>query len=388
MTPRKALLMVATLASPLLVVHPSLAQTCATDADCGAGLSCQAAGIETKACPAGADCSAPDYAPTAVMTCQLAPCTSDADCGANMLCRTQTSTTCSGSTGAPVKCDPAAGCESIPTPPPEETCTTSTRSYCAYRWELPCNADAECGDGFVCQPSVVGTCSGGTPVDTGSTGSGTAGSTGTSSGTASGGSSSAGTGGATGTAPTRDTPDTSGGSAPVCTTTTSYPGSCRPKATTCSADADCPSLWKCTSMVSGDVATKEPMPVDGGTTTGPAPAGEPPMSSDPIITHVCQPPNAYPIRDGVPEDGNGGTVTLGGTDSTSKGSDTGGAGSSTPPTPSVPATDDDTHTANPGGAKTGGGCSVSGARTSSHAALWLGLVGLFALRAWRRGRSR
>jgi MYXO-CTERM domain-containing protein len=387
MTPSKTLLMVATLASPLLLASPAPAQTCATDADCGKGLSCQSSGLVTKACPAGADCSAPDYAPTLVMSCQAAPCASDSDCGTGMICHSTTSTTCSGSTGAPVKCDPTTGCESVPTPTPtpEETCTTSTRSLCAYRWQLPCSADADCGDGFTCQPSVMGTCSGGTPVGTGSTGTGTTGSAGTSSGSAGSGSSSEGTGGAAGAAPTPGSPDAGVSTAPVCTTTTYYPGSCQPKAKTCAVDADCPSTWKCASVVSGDVATK-PMPVDGGATTEPAPAGEPPMSSDPILTLICQSPTGYPIR-GATEGGNGGT-TLGGTDQTSKGTDAGtagGAGSTTPPVPSLPTSDGDTSTAKPSGAQTGGGCSVSGT-TPSDAALWLAMVGLVALRSWRRGR--
>jgi MYXO-CTERM domain-containing protein len=392
MTPRKALLIVATLAAPLFVAYPSLAQTCTTDADCGPGLSCQAAGTVTKSCPVGGDCTL-DGTPTVVMACQPAPCTSDANCGSGMVCGSQTTTTCSGSTGAPVKCDPAAGCEAVPTPPPEETCTTSTRSFCAYRWQLPCNADVDCGDGFVCQPSVMGTCSGGTPVDVGSTGTGTTGSAGTSSGTASGGSSSSGTGGAAGTAPTPSTPDTGVTTTPVCTTTTYYPGSCQPKAKTCAVDSDCPSTWTCASIVSGSDGTagRDPMPVDGGATTEPAPTGEPPiMSSDPIITRVCQSPTGYPTRGGLPEDGTG-SVSLG-TDQASKGADAGtagGAGSTPPPTPSVPATDDDTNTAKPTGATTGGGgCSVSGASHGSNVALWLGLVGLLALRGWRRGRPR
>lgn len=103
---------------------------------------------------------------------QTQTCATDADCGQAMVCRSQTVTTCTGGAAAPVKCDPNTVCEPTPVLPP--TCSDSTLSQCAYRWQLPCNADADCGDGFLCQPSTMTTCSGSTPGTAGSAGTGTA----------------------------------------------------------------------------------------------------------------------------------------------------------------------------------------------------------------------
>jgi MYXO-CTERM domain-containing protein len=127
----------------------------------------------------------------------------------------------------------------------------------------------------------------------------------------------------------------------------------------------------------GTIST-QPQPVDAG-------AAEPASASDqPVTTNVCQSPFAAPTRGGSNEGGTGVTISV---PSQTKGADagTGGTGSTTPPSPTVPATDD-SNTGTASGAKTGGGCSVAG--SSSPSALWLGLVGLFALRSLRRKRTR
>ncbi|HEY4185478.1 MAG TPA: MYXO-CTERM sorting domain-containing protein [Polyangia bacterium] len=221
MSLKKSLLAVTALAC-LGYAAPALAQTCATNADCSPGFTCQVSGVVTSpACPPDADClkggAGGDSGTVTVSTCQPGPCATDSDCGAGMLCDSHDVTSCSGGTttapcAANTKCD-ASQSQSEP------TCTTQTVSMCAYRWQLPCNADVDCGDGFICQPSVSGACSGGSPVSGGAAG------------------------GATGS------PAILPGPPDDCTTTTSYPGSCQVAVPSCLVDTDCPAGWRCVSYV-------------------------------------------------------------------------------------------------------------------------------------------
>ena len=38
------------------------------------------------------------------------------------------------------------------------SCTTTSQKLCAFKWQVPCSADTDCGEGFVCHPSVSGGC--------------------------------------------------------------------------------------------------------------------------------------------------------------------------------------------------------------------------------------
>ncbi len=369
MSPAK--LVTSSVCAALFLTAPALssAQTCTTDADCGPGLSCQPSDVATPPaapCPAAdADCRPADPAPAESKSCRAASCAADTDCGANMVCYAQPSTICSGEAPAPTtRCDPYGNCETTPVPAPEPaTCTDTVVATCAFRHELPCHADAECGEGFTCQPTIVGTC-------TGSAG-------------ASGGS---GTGAASGSggAPAGDpvppvTPDRDAGAAPstTCTTTSTFPGRCLAKVIPCTAAMDCPATWTC---------------VGGLTAVAPAPTGIDAGAEVPVVvtpnspspTSVCQPPTtrggaSVPTRG---SDGQGtGTVGLGG----STGS---GAPTSPTPTPTVPGNEN----AGAGDEKTsgaatagGGGCNVGGG-LASESSWFIGVLSALGLLLSRRRR--
>jgi MYXO-CTERM domain-containing protein len=88
--------------------------------------------------------------------CAPKPCQADADCGGVMVCNTFESTECSGSVA--VDCDDDGNdCEETKE---ESTCTTSEYKQCAYRHELPCESDAQCGEGFTCVEAESCWCTG------------------------------------------------------------------------------------------------------------------------------------------------------------------------------------------------------------------------------------
>src|SRR5450432_2802179 len=162
----KALVSVGSLAALLGAASPALAQECKIAADCGKGFTCvlvMAAAEPVSpppiVCPAGAACPVVDPVPVAADAgttptgyCAEAPCTTDADCGATMVCLRESHQECTPGTAsacaANTKCD-----QPVSTPP---TCVTKSSASCAYKWQLPCSTDAECGDGFTCAPNVSG----------------------------------------------------------------------------------------------------------------------------------------------------------------------------------------------------------------------------------------
>lgn len=349
-------------------------------------------------------------------------CTTDTDCAQGMVCHSQTVTTCSGG-GTTLPCPANTICEKPPTTDP--TCVDSVVSQCTYQWQLPCNADADCGAGFVCQPRTVGMCSGSTGVA--GVGSGSA----TSSGT---GSASTGTGGGAGStgAPVAQPPVMvvdAGAPAPVCTTTTSFPGDCRPKVSTCSSDADCPAPWTCVGVATGGtigvgtVGVGSPISLDAPvapiTPVGadaPVAAGSPaPVSTSTAtatgtttVSKTCQAPSTGPIRGGTE---GGQTIGLAGSPDAGAGkggvptippqvhADTdagapvdGGASTGTTPSPGSSAPQPTTNggpspttgTQTTGAATSGGGCSVGSSGTPGS----LVLVGLgIAIALLRRRRQ-
>jgi hypothetical protein len=366
------------IATTLMVPGLGRAQICTTDADCAKGLRCQTDGNVTTTAPClvsdGGTACTPVVAPTpATMSCQAAPCATDADCGTNMVCYRQTSTTCTGGTPVAVKCDPTTGCDAAAVPVPEPViCTDTVTSTCAYKWELPCNTSAECGDGFTCQPMTYGMCSGGSGTATGSTG--------TSSSGVGGGSGSGGT-----AVPVPPDMDAAVPAPVTCTTVTSYPGSCVANPVSCTTAAECPSGWTCALVTTGtavaggpSIAPGAPVAVDAGVISVPPP---------PVVTTTtgtCQPPTTQGTR---------GTSTGGGYDTGKTGGATalestdGGASqaSTTPPTPTAPSTP----SANgPGTTQTaastggGGGCNMSAGLASGPLGLLaaLAVLGLLAKR--------
>ena len=393
MSLQKAILGAAVLATTIGLVAPASAQTCTADKDCPQSYSCVSSGVVAPpplpACPPSADCAKLDVDGSAgqivIMTCEPKACSADADCGAGMVCYTDTSESCSGG-GSAAPCPANTKCDGGVTTTITTTCTTTTKKMCAFKWQLPCTVNADCGDGFTCNPSVSVACSSsGTAGTSGSTSGGTghatAGGSATSGAPVDGGSAPV----AVDAAPQRVRVDAGtvgvtvvdGGTVSSCTTMSSFPGYCSVKVTTCRTDADCPSAWKCTDVstaVGGNVGA----PTGGPTgipvaTTGGAPA----ILADAGVAKECTSPlgggYGYPVRGGGGSNGTApqasGAGATGGTGGTSTGAK--GGGNSNTPTGS-----------NASASPSSGGCSLAGGGAEP-----AGLV-LLAFVALRRARRR
>jgi hypothetical protein len=349
-------LSIGTIGIVLAAASPARAQACKDTTQCPQGFVC-----EISQTPPPTDPGAPDgktaaglpapadlIAPANGGYCQPAPCTKDSECGAGMLCHSETRKECSGVTPA-IACAPNSDCAK-PEPSPQ-TCTETKVSLCVYKWQLPCNTDVECGAGFNCMPVVSGSCSG-------SSGSGTPSSTGA-------------TAPASGAMDLRaPVPAVDGGT--TCTTTTSFPGYCQPKATTCAADTDCPAAWKC-NAVAMTTPTRD-LPVssssDGNTSDGGAGIAAPRPPEE--TTKVCQSPLGY-----------GGTAGRDVTTTDNKGD---GTSTGTPPTSPTSPSPSGGNPQNESAASPNAGCSLAGNATgaSSLALVAFGLVGLAVARRRRR----
>jgi len=298
---------------------------------------------------------------------QAQTCTTDADCSAGMLCHSQTVSQCTGG-AAVAPCPPNTVCEPIKVEP--TNCTESQVSQCAYRWQLPCGADADCGEGFGCHAAM--TCSGSAPSATGG-------------------------GAADMPTPAREPPPTGDAGVvtpPTCTT--SFPGTCQPKATSCNTDSDCPSQWTCGASSIG-IAVAPPSRVDAGAGTTLPP--DMPVSNEmatttttTTIVKTCQSPNT---RTGG-NDSSGGTQGTGTITLAANNPDAGAGNGTTPTVPPVVApsnegaasTDTKTSTTTTMGAKTGsGGCSVGTGDATGGTLLLLGLGAAVALLGRKRDRQ-
>src|ERR1700690_107003 len=185
MSLQKAILGAAVLAITIGLAAPASAQSCTADKDCPQSYSCVASGIVAPpplpACPANADCAKLDVDGSAGqivnMTCEPKACSADADCGAGMVCYTDTTESCSGD-GSAAPCPANTKCDGGVITEITSTCTTTTKKVCAFNWQLPCSVNADCGDGFMCDPSVGIACSSsGAAGGSGTTTVGTAGHT-------------------------------------------------------------------------------------------------------------------------------------------------------------------------------------------------------------------
>lgn len=235
----------------------AIGDTCSDDADCGKGLICEVVGGTACACPDnGMEC--PPCETTELRACIPGPCTQDSDCADGLVCVTY-DVPCATTEPA---CPPDQQCDA-PAPMP---CEATTASVCAPKWILPCEADADCGDGFACEAGEVCSCGS-------SAGEATPGSTPGSSGGSStppppSGSGDSGSSSGSGDSASGDVPPP----ADDCTCTASDVKSCHPKEITCTADGDCPSGWACIAAPSVATCTASS---DGGEPQcdPPAPAG-------------------------------------------------------------------------------------------------------------------
>ncbi len=463
MTTRKTILLGFMSAAWMLALQGvSAAQQCKTTADCPKGSSCQELTVTTVAssggpvdagvpvCPkdqpncaggagGGAGASSPTKTatppPTTTATelvCQPIACKVDADCGSGMVCFAQTGTACSGSASAQPACPPNQVCPPAPDPAPP-VCTTTTTTTCAFKWQLPCQVDADCGDGaFTCQPSVSITCSGGTSGGSAGSSGGTGTGTGISSGggktsgvgtVSSVGSTTTGAGGASASTPASKPtngenpaviavpPSPPDSTPPVCTTTTSLPGYCQLKNSTCTTDADCPADWTCASVPD---ATPISAGASASASSGPAvavavaPVPTPGPATGTTASKVCSSPASFGFKGvpGVSGSGTGsassapGTVQSGSTGTGNAGMAADGNTPTTPPTASGPVRSDSgsttgtaaggasasSNTAETGASapKSSGGCAVGGGARDDRAGLGLGVLGLALVLGMRR----
>ncbi|MFL5307049.1 MAG: hypothetical protein ACJ8F1_17665 [Polyangia bacterium] len=314
------------------------AQSCNTDTDCPQSYACVASGTSTSPACKGTGCPADAAAsePVVYKSCQPKACAIDADCGTGMVCFEHKVTSCAGSGFA---CAANTKCDAGPVMT-TETCTTTSEKLCAFKWQVPCNADSDCGDRFVCQPSVSGGCG------------------------TSGHAVSAGPNGVTTSPPAADA------GAPDCPTTTSFPGSCTPKATTCTADTECPSGWTCTAL-----GTPEPVTGAGSPTsvavdvaaTSPADS----VDADRAQTKLC----IGPLGAGEPTRGGVDVATHQGSDAATSPTSAGGG-----------ATGGTTGGANASSGSSSGGCSIAPVRAGDSALMLLGFTTV-ALAVVRRRRK-
>jgi MYXO-CTERM domain-containing protein len=339
------LVFVAACVSVALAAPAASAQTCSADTDCPQGFACVASATTTPVCK-GTGCPADAGAaePAVTLSCQQKACTTDADCGTGMVCYELKSTGCYGSGGSSSGCAPNTACDAGTVVTSVETCTTTTRDVCLFKWQLPCNADADCGDGFVCAPNVSGGCA-------------------TSGGAVSGAPN--GTAGATGGGGSSPAPAADGG-APACPTTTSYPGWCTPKAATCTSDSQCPGGWTCT-------AVGTPVPVTGGgapasvPADGAAPAPVAAVDAGGSPTMIC----VGPFGAGAPTRGGVDTTTAG--QAAAAGHD-GNAPAVAPGAGGSGAAGGTTGGASAGASSSGGGCAVAPGRAADRGLFLLGLA--------------
>lgn len=136
----------------------AIGDECRADADCDQGLVCEVVGGTACACPSEGPCEPCEA--EEFRACVPGPCASDADCGAGLVCVSY-EVPCPGV--AEPDCPPDMECGGGERE--ADDCEPTTASVCAPRWVLPCEAAADCGDGFACEPVEICGCSGGSPTD-------------------------------------------------------------------------------------------------------------------------------------------------------------------------------------------------------------------------------
>jgi MYXO-CTERM domain-containing protein len=391
------------------------AQECgAPDQDCPAGFEC-IMGTSDVACPAiacaeGSDCEQPACGmPEPYSYCSPKQCDPDGaadQCGADMVCFSYESGMCSGSAGAAPACAPDEECTAAePVEPADPVCTTTVESYCTYKYNLPCEAAADCGAGFDCVPYEITSCAGSEPSMGGGDAAGT------------GGASGGGSAPADGDAPVDDRAapmEPAPMDPPDCTTELSEEKYCQVIDVTCETAADCEAGWTCEQMYAyGGCTMTTPDstdPAPNGTEPAPAMGSEMAKAQQPLVVACdvamepvekkCAPPGysygyAYAAEDGSVTT----SAESGGVDNAGNmGGPLGGAEDpNAPPSPTAPGIPG---TAGPGNGNTstgtnanatttntdsGAGCSVGHSPSHSNAGFAGLLLGLaaFALRRKR-----
>lgn len=234
----------------LALAGPALAADagdCATDADCAKGMVCEVTGGSACACPSDGPCE-----PCETVTyreCVPGPCETDADCGADLIC-VSWEEDCGDIAVAVPPCAPDSTCDERPAPPREQ-CEPVKRSACAPKWAAPCEAAADCGEGFECVAMENCTCSGSGPDSPPPTLPGEASDPAPApdgAGSDSGKPAAPGEGGSGAPMPPEDDrPDSQ------CSCEPSGEKMCEPQEVSCETADDCPTGWSCEKLTTGAV---------------------------------------------------------------------------------------------------------------------------------------
>lgn len=248
------LLAASTLALGLLAPLTASAKTCTADAECNPNQKCESVGssggVDCPPCPAGAKCepcAAPEPAKE-IKECVDQPiaCNTDADCPSYLACTAEPApdVTCACAAEDGSKCPP---CEPAPAPSGKKICTYVDRK---------CTSDADCGAGFACETSEMGTCSGEAPA----------------------------------CPPNADCPPPG---EPNCTT--EKVSRCALKITECKQNSECPTDFSCETVTEGSCGGSSGGGSSGGSGTRPSDGTDvPPSSGGGGDTPVPSPPNPSP----------------------------------------------------------------------------------------------
>ncbi len=315
----------------LLSATDAAAQACETEADCPQGFVCEVVGgsdCAGVACAEGEVCPEPEPCVSEeIRECVPGPCVSNDDCGEGLECMTFSGEEC---VATDVACAEGMECEA-----PEPVCEPFSESYCVPEWVGPCEADADCGEGFKCVASEICECSAGAAVPTEP---------------------------ASDPLPDGGTPEPVPVPEPVCDCQPTGDKYCEPDDIACEADADCPDGWTCEASSAGSLPCADPGD------------GSDPVCPDPVPpTYACAPPYWGAIGGAARSSDESGSY-LTATPVAEAGQD----GESDPDeaSPEDPAAGS--------GSGDGGGCQITGTAPAASSAWWaLALAGL-ALRRWRR----
>src|ERR1019366_6595851 len=323
--------------------------SCAKDADCVKGFIGQTSQLEACpdiACAPNEACDPPPCTSTSVSECVPGPCTADGNCAAGMACIAQ-AVNCATPAAPPC----AAGQTCPPGPAVDAGACGSPVKQCIPRYDLPCQASADCGEGFPCLADTECGCAG-----SAGTGSSPTPSTSPSAGGTPDQPASAADAGTTSTTP-------SPAPSPMCSCTTLATSHCSVNVIQCTTASDCPAQWSCLqppTAVSGCAVSDT---ADGSTTC--TPIAPPPVQS------VCEPPYLNVGSDqgfGSETSGSGSAPPLASGGPSGAGSNTGAGGSTAGPENTA-------------------GCQMGPGPADVSVAGWAGLFGLAAF-ARRRSRAR
>jgi hypothetical protein len=137
------------LAGVLLLASRAGAQEACGDTSCGLGTACATYVQECPPCLEG-ESSCGVCEPETLFYCTPAECESAADCASHMACVERRRQQCEGEAPSCVEGESDDECIARVFAWRAENCQTVTPLLCTPRWELPCQADADCGAKLRC----------------------------------------------------------------------------------------------------------------------------------------------------------------------------------------------------------------------------------------------